>query len=175
MEMQVVKELILQSLEHEMGGVEIYETALKCVQNEDLKEEWERYHQETERHVQILHDVLSQMQLDPQELASVSERQAPPQLWNPGAHGNVHLLATHAGSVPGGAFAVQSTQTLTPQSSGVFVQDPPSTFAVRVAPRRSAGSFEPLPQAIDDSTETMTISLAMKVFPRGRFRSSRRS
>ncbi|TMG77928.1 MAG: hypothetical protein E6H77_07300 [Betaproteobacteria bacterium] len=67
MEMQVVKELILQSLEHEMGGVKIYETALKCAQNEDLKEEWERYHQETERHVQILQDVCSQMQLDAQE------------------------------------------------------------------------------------------------------------
>jgi len=67
MEMQVVKELILQSLEHEMGGVKIYETALKCVQNEDLKEEWEKYHQETERHVQILQDVCSQMQLDAEE------------------------------------------------------------------------------------------------------------
>src|ERR687883_1030001 len=64
---KVVKELILQSLEHERGGVKIYETALKCVQNEDLKEEWEKYHQETERHVQILQDVCSQMQLDPEE------------------------------------------------------------------------------------------------------------
>ena len=67
MEMQMVKELLLQSLEHEMGGVKIYETALKCAQNEDLKEEWERYHQETERHVQVLHDVLAQMQLDAEE------------------------------------------------------------------------------------------------------------
>jgi rubrerythrin len=62
-----LKELILQSLEHERGGVKIYETALKCVQNEDLKEEWEKYHQETERHVQILHDVCAQMQIDPEE------------------------------------------------------------------------------------------------------------
>jgi len=67
MDMQMVKELLLQSLEHEMGGVKIYETALKCAQNEELKEEWQRYHQETEHHVQVLHDVLSQMQLDPQE------------------------------------------------------------------------------------------------------------
>jgi rubrerythrin len=67
MEMEVVKELILQSLEHEKGGVKIYETALKCAQNEDLKEEWEKYHQETERHVQILQDVCSQMQLDAEE------------------------------------------------------------------------------------------------------------
>jgi rubrerythrin len=67
MEMQVVKELILQSLEHEMGGVKIYEIALKCVQNEDLKEEWQKYHQQTERHVQVLQDVCAQMELDAQE------------------------------------------------------------------------------------------------------------
>jgi rubrerythrin len=67
METKQVKELLLQSLEHEMGGVKIYETALKCVLNEDLKEEWEKYHQETERHVQVLHDVCLQMQLDPEE------------------------------------------------------------------------------------------------------------
>lgn len=67
MDMEVVKELILQSLEHEKGGVQIYATALKCAQNEDVKEEWEKYHQETERHVQILQDVCSQMQLDAEE------------------------------------------------------------------------------------------------------------
>jgi hypothetical protein len=67
MEMAKVKELLLQSLEHEMGGVKVYETALKCALNEDLKEEWERYHQETAHHVQVLQDVFAQMQLDPDE------------------------------------------------------------------------------------------------------------
>ena len=67
MDTQQVKEMLLQSLEHEMGGVKLYETALKCVQNEDLKEEWQKYHQETEHHVQVLHDVATQMQLDAQE------------------------------------------------------------------------------------------------------------
>ena len=67
METKQLKELLLQSLEHEMGGVKIYQTALKCVQNEDLQEEWEKYEQETETHVQILHDVFSALQLDPEE------------------------------------------------------------------------------------------------------------
>lgn len=62
----MVKELLLQALEHERGGVKIYETALKCVVNEDLKEEWEKYRQQTERHVEILQDVCAQMQLDPE-------------------------------------------------------------------------------------------------------------
>jgi len=67
MEQKVVKELLLQSLEHEMGGMKIYATALKCVQNEDLKQEFEKYHEQTEKHVQVLHDVCLQMQLDPEE------------------------------------------------------------------------------------------------------------
>jgi len=67
MEPKQLKELLLQSLEHEMGGVKVYQTALKCVQNEDLREEWEKYELETETHVQILHDVFSALQLDPEE------------------------------------------------------------------------------------------------------------
>jgi hypothetical protein len=67
MEMPKVKELLLQSLEHEMGGVKVYETALRCALNEELKEEWEKYRDETERHVQVLQDVFAQMQLDPNE------------------------------------------------------------------------------------------------------------
>jgi hypothetical protein len=31
-----VAELVLQALEHERGGLLIFKTALKCVQNEDL-------------------------------------------------------------------------------------------------------------------------------------------
>ena len=67
MEQKMVKELLLQALEHEKGGIKIYETALKCVVNEDLKEEWEKYLQETEHHVEVLQNVFSQMQLDPEE------------------------------------------------------------------------------------------------------------
>ena len=47
--------------------MKVYETALKCVQNEDLQEEFEKYHQETEHHVEVLQDVFAQMQLDPEE------------------------------------------------------------------------------------------------------------
>jgi len=67
MQTEMLKELILQSLEHEMGGVKIYETALKCAENEDLKEEWEKYYEETQKHVDILRDVCLQMNLDPDE------------------------------------------------------------------------------------------------------------
>ena len=38
-----ISELLYQALETEKGGVQIYETALKCVVNPDLREEWEKY------------------------------------------------------------------------------------------------------------------------------------
>jgi hypothetical protein len=67
MEMQVVKELMLQSLERESGGTKVYQTALKCVVNEDLKEEWEEYLEQTEKHVQVLHDACLLLEIDPEE------------------------------------------------------------------------------------------------------------
>ena len=49
-----LEELLLQGLETEMGGVEVYRMALKCVVNEDLKGEWEEYLEQTERHAGIM-------------------------------------------------------------------------------------------------------------------------
>jgi rubrerythrin len=60
-----ITELLLQSLEHEKGGVQVYETALKCVVNDDLKEEWEGYLGETREHVRVLTDVLNTLKIDP--------------------------------------------------------------------------------------------------------------
>ena len=62
-----VAELLLQSLEHEKGGVLIYETALQCVVNEDLKEEWEKYLDETRNHERVLTEVCAAMGLDPEQ------------------------------------------------------------------------------------------------------------
>ena len=47
-------ELLLQMLETEQGGVKVYETALRCVVNDELKKEWEKYLSETTEHVQIV-------------------------------------------------------------------------------------------------------------------------
>jgi hypothetical protein len=51
------EELLLQSLEHEMGGVEVYSTALTCAQNGDLKQEWQGYLAQTKEHVSALRGV----------------------------------------------------------------------------------------------------------------------
>jgi rubrerythrin len=54
MKTEQLNDLILQSLEHEMGGVKVYETAVQCAINDELKEEWEKYLDETRNHVRIL-------------------------------------------------------------------------------------------------------------------------
>jgi len=57
MESKQVKELILQSLEHEMGGVKVYVTAVSCAVNPDLRKEWEKYLAQTRTHVTALEDI----------------------------------------------------------------------------------------------------------------------
>jgi hypothetical protein len=60
-----VEELILQSLEHEMGGVNVYTTALACAVNTDLAGEWKKYLEETKRHVATLESVCRALSIDP--------------------------------------------------------------------------------------------------------------
>lgn len=62
-----VRELLYQALETEIGGVQVYTTALRCAQNEDLKEEWEKYLEQTKNHVTIVKELLTQLDLDPNE------------------------------------------------------------------------------------------------------------
>ncbi len=62
-----VRELLYQMLETEMGGVQVYTTALQCVENEDLKEEWEEYLEQTENHVTIVQECMQKLGLDPNE------------------------------------------------------------------------------------------------------------
>jgi hypothetical protein len=63
-----VADLLMQSLAHERGGVRVYETALQCALNDDLREEWEKYLEETTHHVEVLTDVCTQLGLDPEAI-----------------------------------------------------------------------------------------------------------
>lgn len=61
-----VNELLLQSLEAELGGVKVYETAVSCAVNDDLRKEWEKYLEETRRHVEVLTALCTNVGLDPE-------------------------------------------------------------------------------------------------------------
>lgn len=58
-------DLLYQALETEKGGVQVYSTALRCAVNEDLKEEWNKYLEQTKNHVQVVTDILKKLGLDP--------------------------------------------------------------------------------------------------------------
>ena len=62
------KELLLQSLVHERGGVLVYQTALECAINEDLRDEWTEYRAQTEKHVELLTAVCTALGFDPDEM-----------------------------------------------------------------------------------------------------------
>ena len=64
MQTEQLKQLLYEVLETEMGGVQVYETAIRCAVNEDLKEEWERYLEQTQKHEQIVRDLCDKFGLD---------------------------------------------------------------------------------------------------------------
>jgi hypothetical protein len=63
-----LRELVLQSLWHERGGVLVYRTALECVVNRDLKKEWQHYLEQTETHVVALTQVCDVLGYDPGDI-----------------------------------------------------------------------------------------------------------
>ena len=68
-----LEELILQSLEHERGGVQVYEAALTCAIQEELKKEWEEYLDQTRNHVLILESVCEDLEIEPDKESSGKE------------------------------------------------------------------------------------------------------
>lgn len=59
-------ELLYQALETELGGVQVYTTALRCAVNRDLKKEWQEYLDQTKNHVQIVRAIFEKVGLDPE-------------------------------------------------------------------------------------------------------------
>lgn len=62
-----MRELLLQALEHERGGLLVYQTALECVLNDALRDEWEKYLMQTGTHVEALTEACMELGLDPDE------------------------------------------------------------------------------------------------------------
>jgi len=62
-----VRELLLQALETERGGIKVYESAIKAAVNDDLRKEWKEYLDETRTHERVLLNVFSELGMDPEE------------------------------------------------------------------------------------------------------------
>lgn len=67
MKTEQLNELIYQMLETERGGIQVYETALRCVVNDELKEEWEEYLEQTKNHARIVLELMEKLGLDPEQ------------------------------------------------------------------------------------------------------------
>ncbi len=61
-----LQELLYQALETEIGGQAVYRTAIECAVNDDLRDEWTKYLEETTRHEEILRNLFSELGLDPE-------------------------------------------------------------------------------------------------------------
>jgi rubrerythrin len=61
-----VNELIYQMLETERGGIQVYETALRSVVNDELREEWEEYLEQTKDHERVVLALMDKLGLDPE-------------------------------------------------------------------------------------------------------------
>lgn len=59
-----VHELLYQALETELGGVQVYTKAIECADNDELREEWNKYLDETKTHVEIMTKVFADLGLD---------------------------------------------------------------------------------------------------------------
>ncbi|MDQ2869496.1 MAG: hypothetical protein M3S32_02045 [Acidobacteriota bacterium] len=62
-----IEELIYQALETELGGVQVYRSAVACAQNADLKKEWQKYGRQTQEHVLVLMNVCEKLGMDPEK------------------------------------------------------------------------------------------------------------
>jgi hypothetical protein len=66
MKNEQLNQLLYEALETEMGGVQVYQRAIGCAVNGELKHEWEEYLEQTQKHEQIVRDVMSKLGLDPE-------------------------------------------------------------------------------------------------------------
>ena len=60
-----MNELLYQALETEQGGIKVYEAAIECAVNDDLREEWTEYLEQTRQHERTLRETLRAVGLEP--------------------------------------------------------------------------------------------------------------
>ena len=59
-----MRELLVQALETEQGGIKVYEAAIQCAVNDDLRREWTEYLEQTREHERTLRETLKLVGLD---------------------------------------------------------------------------------------------------------------
>jgi hypothetical protein len=65
MDKHQLEDLLLEALEHEQGGVKLYQQALECVINPELSKEFTHYLEETRNHVVTVSSLCETFGVDP--------------------------------------------------------------------------------------------------------------
>ena len=65
MDRDQMNELLYQAYETELGGEQIYRKAIDCAVNDDVREEWQKYLEETMTHQDKVEEILEAAGLDP--------------------------------------------------------------------------------------------------------------
>ena len=65
MDRKQLDELLYQAYETELGGEQIYRKAIECAVNDDVREEWHKYLDETITHQEHVEEILDAAGLDP--------------------------------------------------------------------------------------------------------------
>jgi hypothetical protein len=63
-------DLLQQMVETELGGVQVYQMALTCALDADLKEEWKKYLDQTVRHVDLVRNLMRELGVPERETPS---------------------------------------------------------------------------------------------------------
>lgn len=63
----IVRELLYQALETELGGIQVYTVAMAAAINDELRDQWDEHLEQTRRHHEILLDALDALGLDPEQ------------------------------------------------------------------------------------------------------------
>ncbi len=64
MKNEQLNHLLDEALETEIGGVQVYENAIQCAVNDELKGEWQKYLGQTQKHEQIVRSLFEKFGLD---------------------------------------------------------------------------------------------------------------
>lgn len=60
-----MEELLLQAMETELGGQQLYEAALKAVKQPELRAEWKKYLEQTRTHAQVVRELCLNLGMSP--------------------------------------------------------------------------------------------------------------
>jgi rubrerythrin len=67
MKAEQLHELLLQALETELGGIEIYKAGIRCAVNPELKLAWQEYLAQTRNHERVIRSLLKELGLDAEQ------------------------------------------------------------------------------------------------------------